>query len=260
MGIYFKQLYEHRDLLFMWTLREIKIRYKQSVLGAAWAVLQPLTLMVAFTLVFSYFLHMPSDGIPYPLFSYTALLAWTFFATSISFGATALVGNFNLVTKIYFPREILPFASIGAAFLDFLVASVLLLGVLAWYQVPLTLQALWVPAIVFVQVLLTLGVVLPAAAVNVFYRDVRFVVPLGLQLWLYATPVIYPISAVPEPFTLLYAMNPMVGIVDSLRRVLLLGVPPVPEYFLLSTVTSICLATIGYRYFKHVENTFADLI
>ncbi len=255
-----RTLYRHRELLWIWTLREIKVRYKQSALGAAWAILQPLALMLIFTLVFSVLVRLPSDGVPYPVFSYTALLGWTFFATSISFAIPTLVNNLNLVTKIYFPREILPIASVGAAFIDFLVASVLLVAVLIWYQVPATPMLLWVPVLIALQVCLVLGIVLPAAAINVFYRDVRFLIPLATQLWLYATPVIYPVSLVPEQFRLLYALNPMVGIIDSYRQVILLGLPPVPEYLALSAVVSLALLLIGYRYFKRSEGAFADLI
>jgi lipopolysaccharide transport system permease protein len=253
-------LYGYRQLLAMWSVREIKVRYKQSLLGVGWAVLQPLALMAIFTLVFSLFARLPSDGIPYPLFSYTSLLIWTFFSTSITFAIPTLVNNFNLVTKIYFPREILPIASVVAAFVDFLLASIILLVVVFIYQVPLTLNVLWVPVIVAVQILLTVGVTLPASAFIVFYRDVRFVVPLGIQLWMYASPVIYPVSMVPERFRVLYALNPMVGIVDSYRRVIIQGEAPNLQYLAISTLVSLSLAGLGYLYFKRSEGSFADLI
>jgi lipopolysaccharide transport system permease protein len=255
-----RTLYGYRQLLAMWSVREIKVRYKQSLLGAGWAVLQPLALMAIFTLVFSLFARLPSDGIPYPLFSYTSLLIWTFFSTSITFAIPTLVNNFNLVTKIYFPREILPIASVVAAFVDFLLASIILLVVVFIYQVPLTLNVLWVPVIVAVQILLTVGVTLPASAFIVFYRDVRFVVPLGIQLWMYASPVIYPVSMVPERFRVLYALNPMVGIVDSYRRVIIQGEAPNLQYLAISTLVSLSLAGLGYLYFKRSEGSFADLI
>jgi lipopolysaccharide transport system permease protein len=253
-------LHAHRELLFTWTLRDIKIRYKQSVLGAAWAILQPLALMLIFTVVFSELAHLPSDGIPYPVFSYTALLVWTFFASSLSFAIPTIVNNLNLVTKIYFPREILPIASIGAAFFDFVVANALLVGVLAWYHTPVGPALLWLPFLLLTEICLIIGVVLPAAAINVFFRDVRFVVPLAIQLWMYATPVIYPITMIPERFRVLYALNPMVGIVDSYRRVIVQGEAPDPTYLGLSVVVSMLLALGGYIYFKHSEGVFADLI
>jgi lipopolysaccharide transport system permease protein len=253
-------LYQHRDLLITWTLREIRVRYKQSLLGAAWAIIQPLTLMLIFTAIFSMLVHVPTEGIPYPLFAYTALLSWTFQASSVSLAIPALTNNLSLVTKVYFPREILPLASIGACLIDFLVASLLLMPALGGYGVPLSPTFLWVPVILLIQLILLVGIVLPASALMVFYRDIRFAVPLGVQLWLYMTPVIYPTSLVPEQFRLLYAMNPMVGIVDSYRRVILQGVPPVPEYLLISLALSVLLALSGYAYFKHAEGSFADLI
>jgi lipopolysaccharide transport system permease protein len=255
-----KTLYLHRELLWLWAGRETKVRYKQSFLGVVWAILQPLVLMIAFTAVFSLFVHIDTGDVPYPLFSFTALLAWTFLSTAISFAVPSMVNNMNLVTKIYFPREILPIASVAASFIDFLVASVLLVGVLAWYHVQLTGYVLWVPFIVVIQILLTLGIVIPASAMNVFYRDMRYVIPLGIQLWLYATPIIYPITVVPEAWRTLYALNPMVGIVDSYRRVILEGQPPVPEYLAISICISVALAVLGYVYFKRSEPLFADLI
>ena len=255
-----KTLYRYRDLLIMWTLREIKVRYKQSVLGAAWAVLQPVALMLTFTLLFSVFAQVPSEGVPYPIFSYTALVAWTFFSTSLTFAIPSLVNSLNLVTKVYFPREILPLASVGAAFVDFAVASVVFVALLLWYQVPPSWALLWVPFLILLQVVLVLGVVLPSAAINVFYRDVRFIVPVALQLWLYATPIIYPIQMVPSALRPLYALNPMVGIVDSYRRVILHGQMPELGYLSISAVVSVFLFAVGYLYFKHAEGVFADVI
>jgi lipopolysaccharide transport system permease protein len=255
-----KALYRSRDLLLLWTLREIRVRYKQSALGAGWALLQPLALMVVFTAVFGLLIRLPSDGVPYPLFAYTALLAWTFFSASVTLAIPTLVNNLTLVTKIYFPREILPIASVGASLADFLVASVLLLAAVIWYQMPLSLNLLWLLPIVVVQIVLALGVVLPASALNVFYRDIRFIVPLAVQVWMYATPIIYPISLVPDQLRGVYALNPMVGIVDSYRRVLLHGSPPSMEYLGLSAVISTSLLIIGYAYFKRMEQYFADLI
>jgi lipopolysaccharide transport system permease protein len=255
-----RMLRQQHELLLTWTLREVKVRYKQSLLGAAWALLQPLALMLVFSVVFSVLVRVPSDGVPYPIFSYTAVLAWTFLASSVSFAVPSLVSNFNLVTKIYFPREILPIASVGAALVDFLVASIILLPALVWFRIPLTPMLAWVPVLIVLQVVLTLGVVLPASAVNVFYRDVRFVVPLVTQVWLYATPVIYPTSLVPESLRFLYMLNPMVGIIDSYRRVVLLGQAPDLAYLSTSATISFGLAIAGYRLFKRSESAFADLI
>ena len=260
MIMYLRTLYEYRELLWMWTLREIKVRYKQSILGAAWAILQPLAVMIIFTLVFSFFAHVPTDGVPYPIFSYTALLPWTFFATSISFAVPSLVNNMNLVTKIYFPREILPIAAVIAAFVDFLVASIVFLGPMIFYRLPLQRGLLWVPLLLGVQIVLTLGVVLPASALIVRYRDIRFVVPLGLQLWMYASPIIYPTSLVPEHLRAYYMLNPMAGLIDSYRRVVLRGQSPQVLYLTISAVMAVILLLAGYAYFKRSEPRFADII
>jgi lipopolysaccharide transport system permease protein len=255
-----RKLYKHRDLLWMWTQREIQIRYKQSVLGAGWALLQPLALMVMFTIVFSYFLDVPSDGLPYPLFSYAAVLPWTLLATSLGFAIPSLVNNMNLVTKIYFPREILPLGAIGAALTDFLVAGLVFVGMMVWYRVPLTWNILWLPVILAVELLIILGVTLPMSAMNVFYRDIRFIIPLALQLWMYASPVIYPISLVPEELQNLYALNPMVGVLDAYRQVLLHGEAPNLAYFRISAEFGVVLVVVGYWFFKRVEEKFADII
>jgi lipopolysaccharide transport system permease protein len=255
-----RELDAYRGLLWMWTLREVKVRYKQSLLGAAWAVLQPLVLMIMFTVVFSYFARVPTDGVPYPIFSYTAVLPWTFFATSITFAVPSLVTNMNLVTKIYFPREILPVAAVAAAFVDFVVASIVFVGLMLAYRVPLRATLLWTPVILAIQIALTLGVVLAGATLNVWYRDIRFVVPLGVQLWMYASPVIYPVTLVPEQWRTLYMLNPMAGIINSYRRVILQGRPPEMQVLGLSAGVALLAMLLGYLYFKRSEGRFADVI
>jgi lipopolysaccharide transport system permease protein len=255
-----RELSSYRDLLWMWTLREIKVRYKQSILGGAWAILQPLSLMLLFTIVFGYFLKVPTDGMPYPIFSYSALLPWTFFATSISFAVPSLVNNMNLVSKIYFPREILPIAAVGAALLDYAVSFVLFLVLMVLYQIPWHITMIWLPLLLAIQIVLTLGVSLLASAVLVYYRDVRFVVPLALQLWFYASPVIYPLSVVPERLQPLYLLNPMAVLIDSYRRITLYGQAPDWTYLLIAAVLSLLLFLIAYHYFRNAEATFADVI
>lgn len=255
-----KKLFVYHELLLMWTFREIKIRYKQSVLGAAWAILQPLSLTLIFTVVFSYFARVPTGDIPYPIFAYTALLPWTFFSTAISFAVPSLVTNMTLVTKIYFPKEILPLASIGAAVLDFLVGLAVFLGMLILYRLPLYPSLLWMPVLLFIQVLLMIGVSLLAAAVNVFYRDIRFVIPLVLQIWMYASPVIYPSELVPDQFRWLYRINPMVGIIDGYRNITLGGKSPFEINFLIAAGLSLFIAIVGYIVFKKYEPEFADII
>lgn len=260
MHNYLKHLYQYRDLLFTWTLREVKIRYKQSMVGGLWAILQPLILMIVFTLVFSFLARVPTDGIPYPIFSYSALLPWTFLATSISFAVPSLVNNITLVTKIYFPREILPLASVGAAFFDLAIASTIFLVLMMIYRIPLSPMFAWLPLLLLIQITLTLGIVLLLAAVNVFYRDIRFIIPLGTQIWLYATPIIYPVTLVPEWLRPIYMLNPMAGLIESYRRVILLGQPPVWQHIVLSAIVAIILFLVGYVYFKRSERLFADLI
>lgn len=260
MAANLKTLYQYRELLWIWILREIRVRYKQSLLGAAWAILQPLSMMIAFTLVFSFLARVPTDGIPYPIFSYAAVLPWTFFSTSVSFGVPSLINNLNLVTKTYFPREILPIGAVGASFFDFLVASTIFLFMLLLYRVPLTWAAVWLPLILTLQILLTFGVTLLGSAIIVLYRDVRFIVPLGLQIWLYATPVIYPVSLVPQGFQPYYMLNPMAGIIDAYRRVILDGQPPTWSYLGLSAAMALAVFFIGYRVFKRLEVSFADII
>ena len=255
-----RELVRYRGLLWMWVLREIKIRYKQSFLGAAWAVLQPLALMIIFSIVFTRLTQVPTTGIPYPLFSYVAVLPWTFLATSISFGVPSLINNLNLVTKIYFPREILPLGAIGASFFDYLIASSIFVLMLLFYRVQITSAILWLPVVLFIQLILIIGVTLLGAAIIIHYRDLRFIVPLGLQIWLYASPVIYPISLVPEEWRLLYRLNPMAGVISSYRQIILHGEPPLFESLMPSMIVGIIIFISGYFIFEKLETSFADLI
>jgi lipopolysaccharide transport system permease protein len=255
-----QELSAHRGLLISWVVRDIKVRYKQSLMGAAWAILQPLSATLIFAVIFSHFVRVDTDGIPYPIFYYSALLPWTFFTSSITFGVGSLVSNMSLVTKIYFPREILPLSAVLASMVDFFVASLIFVGMMILYQVPLSVSLLCIPLLFFIQVTLTVGVVLLASAVNVFYRDMRFVVPLGLQLWMYLTPIIYPLKMVPERFRTVYMLNPMAGVIDSYRRVILQGKWPEMTYLLLAAAVSVMLLLGAYRYFKRAEAVFADII
>jgi lipopolysaccharide transport system permease protein len=255
-----QELSAHRGLLISWVMRDIKVRYKQSLMGTAWAILQPLSATLIFAVIFSHFVRVDTDGIPYPIFYYSALLPWTFFTSSITFGVGSLVSNMSLVTKIYFPREILPLSAVLASMVDFFVASLIFVGMMILYQVPLSVSLLCIPLLFFIQVTLTVGVVLLASAVNVFYRDMRFVVPLGLQLWMYLTPIIYPLKMVPERFRTVYMLNPMAGVIDSYRRVILQGKWPEMTYLLLAAAVSVMLLLGAYRYFKRAEAVFADII
>jgi lipopolysaccharide transport system permease protein len=255
-----RELYHYRDLLWVWTLRDIKVRYKQSFLGSAWAILQPLSMALIFTAVFSFLMRLPTDDIPYPLFAYVALLPWTLFTTSVSFAIPSLVNNMNLLTKIYFPREVLPISAVGASLVDFLIASVAFVGMLIFYRWPIYPTVVFVPFILFIQLLFTVGIVLFASAVNVFYRDIRFIVPLGIQLWLYATPVIYPVTLIPEHLRPYYMLNPMASIIDSYRRVMLKGDIPDLGYLAIGAGFAAIVFIIGYSYFKRAEKVFADFV
>jgi len=254
------KLTSYRDLLSAWLMREIKVRYKQSFMGGLWAIIQPFSLMVIFSLVFPRFASVSTDGIPYPVFYYTALVPWVFFTNSISFSVPSLVSNMSLVTKIYFPREILPLAGVGAAFFDFLIASSIFILMIVFYQVRITAVAAWLPLLVLLQVLFTLGIVLFFSALMVFYRDVRFIIPLLTQLWMFASPIIYPLSSVPEEFQDIYMLNPMAVLIHSYRQVILYGTPPEMKYLLMCAAISVVSFIVGYTYFKKSEGVFADLI
>lgn len=257
---WWRELAAYRELLWTLTLREIRVRYKQAVLGIAWAILQPLSLMVVFTVFFSLFLRIPSDGVPYPLFAFVALLPWSFFNTALTSAIPSLTNNASLVTKVYFPREILPLASILAAAVDFAVAALAFVGLLWYYRVAVTVNLLFVPAVVALQVALTLGVALFFSALNVRYRDVRHALPLLIQLWMFVTPVIYPVSVVPERYRLLYLANPMAGIIDSYRKIVIHGAPPDWSALGLGASVSAVLVVFSWRYFQRAEQTFADII
>ncbi|KPL77258.1 hypothetical protein ADN00_08955 [Ornatilinea apprima] len=257
---YMKELFRSRELLYTWTMRDFKVRYSQSILGAAWAIIQPFSLMVVFSIIFSNIIRVPTDGIPYPLFSYVALLPWTFFANSLTFAIPSLVNNMNLVSKIFFPREILPLSSILVCLLDFLISCSIFVLMMIWYRVPIGWTTLLVPVILIIQFVLTYGISLLASAINVFYRDVRFVIPLVLQIWMYLSPIIYPVNLVPEWLQPFYFINPMATIIESYRRVVLYQQLPDWRYLGLAAAVSIVLIIFTYPYFKRAERQFADLI
>ena len=254
-----KELIKYRELLTAFIIREVKVRYKETVLGAFWAVIQPLSLMIVFTVIFSFFLKIETDGVPYPLFSYSALLPWTFFTTSLSFGSIGLVNNSSLITKVYFPRETIPFSSIGAAFLDFLIASLIFVILMVYYKVPMTFNLLFLIPIVAALIIFTSSVVLFTSALIVMWRDIKFVVPLVTQLWIFATPVIYPVSKVPEKFRVVYTLDPIVPIISSFRSTVLGGRPSLVD-LVTAIIMSFVLFAFAYWFFKSKEKTFADII
>lgn len=254
------ELWRHRDLLLLLAERDVKIRYKQSLLGVAWAILQPLSLTIIFTIVFSVFLHVSTGGAAYPVFSYIAMLPWTFFANSITFGTSSLINNSSLLTKIYFPREVFPVASMLACSFDLLMGAVIAVGMMVFYHVGVSWWALSVPLILLVQMVFSGTVAMILSALMVFYRDLRFVVPLLMQLWMYATPIIYPVSKVPANLRGIYSLNPMVGLVESYRNVILNGTAPDWSLLGVSLAVSLILLFFGYRYFKRAEMRFADVV
>ena len=260
MFSHLKELYRYRDLLWSLALRDIKVRYRQTLLGVAWAVLQPLAFMLIFTLVFAKFGKVNSDGAPYPLFSYTGLVPWTFFATGLSLAVNSIAANINLVKKIYFPREVFPMGVVIGCLTDFCIASVLVAAMMAIYHVPVHPTLVWLPWLVAIEVVFLISSALLVSAMNVFYRDIKYIVPLAVQLGMFVTPVIYPASTVPAHLRSWYMLNPMAVVIDGIRRVVLPGQPPELASLLMATGVVAVLGLISYAYFKRVEVKFADLI
>ncbi|MGH9772065.1 MAG: ABC transporter permease, partial [Candidatus Acidiferrales bacterium] len=216
-----KELWEYRELLYFLVWRDVKVRYKQAALGASWAILQPLLTMLVFSLFFGRLAKVPSDGIPYPLFSFAALVPWNFFATSLTQSSNSVVGSANLITKVYFPRLAIPLASVLAGLVDFAIAGAVLLGLMAYYKRVPTIHILWLPCFVLLALLTAVGVGFWLSALNVKFRDVRYVVPFLVQFWMFASPIVYPTNLLPARWRTLYALNPMVGVVDGFRWALL---------------------------------------
>jgi lipopolysaccharide transport system permease protein len=247
-------------LILSFAQRDIRARYKQTVFGAGWAVLQPFSLMIVFTMVFSTFAKIPSEGLPYPLFSYSALIFWTFFSTSISQGTTSMVANANLIRRIYFPRETLLLAALVSTGFDLGIAATIFAGMMGYYQIPLASTALWVAPLLLIQLVLTLGVISLTSVLNVYFRDIGRALPLLLQLWMFATPAAYPLDLVPARLRPLYLLNPMVSIIDGYRRVLLHGDAPDLGGIALAGAMALLLAGAGFAVFKRAQRTFADVI
>lgn len=253
-------LYAYRDLLVSWTYRTVRSRYQQSILGGLWAVLQPVSTVAIFTVIFTLFIPVNTGDVPYLIFSYTAMVPWTLFSGATLDMAESLVSNFSLITKIYFPREILPVAALLARLVDFAIAFGILFIMMIFYKMPMVaISWVYLPVILATQLALAAGIGLAGAALNVFYRDIRHLFALGLQLWFYATPIVYPVSVVPEKVRPFYFLNPMVGVTESYRAVLLRGELP-GSYLLISAVVATTVLFIGYWFFKRVEIQFADVV
>jgi lipopolysaccharide transport system permease protein len=259
VGLGLDELWAYRELLYFLTWRDIKVRYKQTALGASWAIIQPFCTMLVFSLFFGRLAKIPSDGVPYPIFSYAALVPWTFFATALGQSANSLVGSANLIAKVYFPRLIIPIASTLAGLLDLTIAALVLFGMLAYYQIVPGLAILLLPLFALLALVTALGVGLWLSALNVQYRDVRYIVPFLIQFWMFATPVAYPSSLLGEPWRTLYGLNPMAGVVEGFRWALL-GTPPPGRLILLSAAVALLLLISGALYFRRMEQTFADVV
>lgn len=260
VALHLRDLWEYRDLIYFLAWRDISVRYKQTVLGAAWAVIQPFFSMIVFSLFFGRLAQIPSDGVPYPIFSYTALLPWQYFATAMDNASNSLVGSANLLSKVYFPRLIIPLAGIIPAIVDFLIAFVVLLGMMLFYGIFPTANIIWLPLFLLLALVTALGVGLWMSALNVQYRDVRYTIPFITQFWMFISPVVYPSSMVPETWRWLYALNPMVGVIEGFRWALLATDTAPGPVVAVSVLAALALLASGAFYFKRMEKTFADVV
>ncbi len=255
------ELWEYRELLYFLAWRDIKIRYKQTALGAAWAVLQPLLTMLIFALFFGRLAGMPSDGVPYPLFAFAALVPWTFFANGLTQSSNSLVGSANLIKKVYFPRLVVPISVVLGGLPDFALSFLVLLGLMIYYGIypPLSL-IIWLPLLLLLALVTALGCGLWLSALNVKYRDVRYIVTFLTQIWMFATPVVYPASLLSGRWRLIYSINPMVGVVEGFRWALLRTNAAPWTTMLVSTTTAVLILVTGTFYFRRMEKTFADIV
>ena len=255
-----RELWLYRELLFFLAWRDIKLRYKQTALGAAWAILQPLLTMVIFSVIFGQLAKLPSDGIPYPIFTYAALLPWQLFSFALTNSSNSLINSQNLISKVYFPRLIIPLASTLAGLMDFAIAFLVLLGLMAYYHITPTMAILYLPLFLILALLSALAVGVWLSALSVEYRDVRYIVPFLTQFWMYATPIAYASSLIPENWRLLYGVNPMTGVVEGFRWALLGIQTSGGSMILVSAAVVVVMFISGLYYFRRMENNFADVI
>lgn len=260
VGLKLRELWEYRELVYFLIWRDVKVRYKQTVLGALWAIIQPLFSMLVFTVVFGKLAKMPSDGIPYPLFSYAALLPWNYFAQGLSSSSDSLVGSANLIRKVYFPRLAIPVAAVCGGVVDFCIAFGVLLLLMGYFGVAPTGNVVWLPLYLLLALVTALGVGLWLSALNVQYRDVKYTVPFLVQFWMYATPIVYPSSLLPEPWKTLYGLNPMAGVVEGFRWALLGVKTPPGAMVWASAAAAVALLVSGAYFFRRMEKTFADVV
>jgi lipopolysaccharide transport system permease protein len=255
-----RELWEYRELLYFFVWRDVKVRYKQTVLGAAWAIIQPFFTMVVFSLFFGQLAKIPSDGVPYPIFSYAALVPWTFFAQGLNQASSSMVRHANLIKKVYFPRLALPISRVIGGLVDFALAFIVLLGMMLAYSIVPTVNVLWLPLFLLLALVTSLGTALWLSAMNVQFRDVAYTVPFITQFWMFATPIVYPSSLLPEPWRTLYGINPMAGVVEGFRWALL-GTDTAPgSITVVSSLAALTLLVSGAFYFRRMEKTFADVV
>jgi len=254
-----KSLWAYRELLYFLTWRDVKVRYKQTALGAAWAIIQPLFTMIIFSIFFGKLANMPSDGIPYPLFAYTALMPWIFFSNAVTSSGNSLVGSANLITKVYFPRMIIPGAAVAAGLVDLMVAFGILVILMSYYGVGATWNLLMLPALIGLTTLLAIGVGMWTSALNVKYRDIRYALPFAIQLLMFATPIIYPVSLIPERWRWLLNLNPLTGIIEGYRATFF-GRPFNWPMLAISAAITLALLVYAAFYFRRMERTFADIV
>jgi len=253
-------LVQHRELLFFLTWRDIKIRYKQTLIGAAWAVVQPLMTMLIFTIIFGRFAKIPSDDLPYPVFAYAGILPWTYFAEALSRSSSSVVSDGNLIKKVYFPRLIIPLAAVLTPGVDFFLSLLFLLGMMAWFGIQPTGQIMFLPVFLILAFVTALSVGLWLSALNVRYRDIRYTVPFLIQLWMYASPVVYPVNLIPERWRMVFALNPMTGVIEGFRWTLLGKEAPDFYLIIISALVVLTMLFAGTLLFKQMERSFADVV
>jgi lipopolysaccharide transport system permease protein len=259
-GLDLGAIWDYRELLYILIWRDVRVRYKQTVIGAGWAIFQPVMTMAIFTVVFGSFVKIPSDGLPYAVFAYTALVPWAYFSQALSRSGTSLVGNANLITKVYFPRLLIPLTSVMAPAVDFLFAFLVLLGLIAWFGIVPTWGLLALPLFFLLAMITALAIGLWLSPLNARYRDVGHAIPFLIQLWMFASPVVYPVSLVPESWRLLYSLNPMAGVIEGFRWALLGKGSPDFTLMLVSAVVVFVLLAGGIVFFKRMERTLTDII
>ena len=255
-----RDLWLYRELIFFMTWRDLKVRYKQTLLGASWAILQPFLTMVVFSIFFGNLAKVPSDGVPYPIFSYTALIPWTLFSKALQDASRSLVANSHMITKVYFPRMILPLSSVLAGVVDFLIAFIVLMGMMIYYKITPTANVWFLPLFFVLALITAIGVGLWLSALNVLFRDINYVLPFLTQFWMYLTPIAYPSSMVPVKWQTIYALNPMTGVVEGFRWALLGTGQPPGTLTLVSSIVAVVLLISGMFYFRRMERLFADMV